>query len=520
MTMRLQVLSGAATVALAVVGNAAFADSFSVSSNSIAVTQGASAGDTDFLTQFYWVMQGNSSALPGYQEFFSEIYTGESVVGTGFGGVGNKVSFDVLGTKNAASVSQSGNYNEIATDQSGESNTIWALQSGNDATGTIMQSGGAGNLAALAQIGTVSEENGTYTFGADGVSFADMYQTGNFNIATLTQLGNAGLSSAVLTQSGDANNISVILGAGGTSSVGAFDANNPLFDTNLLIEQSGDENNVVMTAADGMASATIRQNGDFNFVDASVSGADNVIDLTQTGQSSVTIRQLGDFNVFDATIDGTGNEIDLEQNGGASFTATVTGNGNVIGALADMTGSYAGTHQAFVQAAGATAVIDVQGDDNALMLDQSDAATLYLSVGAATGGANEVYVSQAGLGAVADLSLYGQNNTLRVSQTAGAVYGLHTDGVTYGQAIVDLTGNGNDISIAQSARGYASITGSGNRNDISIEQTVDYVSALVTVDGNNLKFDLVQDGSSTMSVVVEELTNGKVAKVCQGRSCR
>ena len=119
---------------------------------------------------------------------------------------------------------------------------------------------------------------------------------------------------------------------------------------------------------------------------------------------------------------------------------------------------------------------------------------------------------------MADLSLFGENNEFRVTQTAGATRETVGD-VTYGQAVIDLTGNKNNISITQSAKGYASVIGTGNRNEITIEQTVDYVSAEVTVSGNNLSFDLLQNGTTGTSVVVEELTNGKKAKVCQGNSC-
>lgn len=551
---RTSILSGVAAVALTASGQMAVADTFNLNSNTVEVEQGASTASSDFRAQFFTVMTsfslsafdraglfssvsasetvssfgapgdisgdaealladgftpfaatvsdtGNgtfaldmavdvdtaASAWTAYQTLFSQIFTGNGVASTGTGGVDNVAGFDVRGANNFAAVSQAGEGNDVATNQDGDANTIYALQSGYDASAAITQSGGDGNVGVLAQIGTLSEDNGSYTFGPDGVSFADMSQTGYFNVATLTQLGNTGLSSATLTQTGDFNAISAILGAGGTSSVGAFDAENPVFDTNLTIDQSGNENAAVVSVVNGAADVSIRQVNDFNWVDVAIDGTDNVLDLTQ--------------------------------NGFANFSAFIAGDGNVIGSLADMSGSYAGAHQGFNQAAGASATLEITSNSNAVMLEQTAAATLYLSIDSnAGGGGNEIYISQAGIGAVADLSLFGENNEFRVTQTAGATRETVGD-VTYGQAVIDLTGNKNNISITQSAKGYASVIGTGNRNEITIEQTVDYVSAEVTVSGNNLSFDLLQNGTTGTSVVVEELTNGKKAKVCQGNSC-
>ncbi|HWJ94740.1 MAG TPA: hypothetical protein VNT33_08445 [Telluria sp.] len=220
------------------------------------------------------------------------------------------------GVANRATLSQSGNDAHVAITQSGDRHVAEVAQQVDGGHVTVLQGSGAGNVANVSQLGTLS-------------GIANVQQLGSNNQVLIDQ--NAFVVRADVTQSGTGNQARVI--------------QRGVMNQTVSVDQHGTNHRADVEVIDNASASIVQRGSDHvailrgygaQFV-VEQEGTANEADITLDGQgSSGTIHQhgtgnkgfivsVGDGNVATIRQGGENNVARIDQNGGG-LTATILQN--------------------------------------------------------------------------------------------------------------------------------------------------------------------------------------------------
>jgi hypothetical protein len=227
-------------------------------------------------------------------------------------------------------------------------------------------------------------------------------------------------------------------------------------DNSIYIDQSGD-----------FATVTINQDGAGNQVKGLTSAVatNSATDpaLIRGNNVSVNINQTGSNNKMGLGIDAT-----MGSSKSVDFTYSTVNNGNITGsnnlATFQIGTSNARASDTIVNVTqlngGNTAEVRMSGSDNQLTATQSGGGATLISTVAASG-TRQVINTSGGTGNSVTTNLTGDNGNVNVAVVGASntlsITQSDVGGTTGHQAVVDITGTGNSVTLAQSGSAQANV---------------------------------------------------------------
>ena len=435
---RIQIL-GAATALGLVMSAAAFADSNNAyvdqsgDYNSALITQGGSGNEAGKQGRVVRQTSNEKTGADRINRLTIAQGGDNNKVGLGANGLSLSQGDGVIQLKNYLPDPQNnlGGYNTIDINQATNSNVIGAISQytathlgGNSLT--VRQEGGDGNqIAKVMQYRTQTTTNeATVTQDGDGNVLQALRQVarnaGNKNTITATFNGD-GNGANPMTGA-----FSVAAGAASSEINQGVDINTSIYNSNVNVLISGDNNAFGVTQVGGLSKLQFVANlsvlGSENQTAIYQGGTHQTASLTVDGSyNDVGIRQLGSTNGGVVTVTGNDNNLGLLQNGSGNLaTINLFGDGNNVGALSGAA-AIAGLTTGLVSPLGNgnTATLTVgtlaASDGNRFgVLQSGDDNTATATVSGGDG--NQFGISQVGSDNVASLTQTGSFNVAGISQ--------------------------------------------------------------------------------------------------------
>src|SRR5690606_5378447 len=451
-----------------------------------------------------------------------------------FAGSENEVYIDQIGSGNSASIvqgqsdgsavgnragyettrmRQDGTDNQLIINQTGNSQLVYtATQTNNGSNGganvaSVTQGGGNGNqIRELTQTNTGASDNiASLTFSGSGngvtsgvftgpalgvgVSQSRVRQTGEGNDLTFNVTGNDNLFG--FAQDGWANLI-----------IGTVDGN----ANQVAIAQTGEGNEALASTNGNTNQLGLSQIGLANFGEVQIGSRDAASDNNSVALNQDSVDSVG--NVGEIYIDGAGNAVSLEQVGliGSNYGVV-----DVFGYENNVTFEQVGSNEGEVSVAGYLNVVSlnqngsfpygnyagvlVDGYENTVSLDQLGATGSNDAIVDIRGDANEVSVDQNGSN---EGSVYvaGNGNAATLDQEGN-----------FNSAMIDTFGASNQINVDQSGDfNDAWVQAYGNANNVTLNQAGDVNFGELYLDGHANTISVDQDGSGGENSLTAEVT--------------